>query len=103
VAGNLTPISSENSGLPSPASAEIQAFVDQTDGACGYRMLRPQDWQPSQAECRSYALTTSAEDRLVLRVVNYQVIAQQLDGATVAQYEAFKLDSSLEGWTAAVE
>ncbi len=66
-------------------------------------MLRPQDWQPSKAECRSYTFKTSTDDRLELRVVNYQVMAQQMEGGTIAQYEAFKLDSSLDGWAALVE
>lgn len=89
--------------IPIPASKEVGAFTWQTDGACGYRMLRPQDWQLSKNECRYYTYQSSADDRLELRVVNYQVMAQQMEGGTIAQYEAFKLDSSLEGWTAAVE
>ncbi len=89
--------------IPTPASQEVKGFIWQTDGACGYRMLRPQDWQPSKAECRSYTFKTSTDDRLELRVVNYQVMAQQMEGGTIAQYEAFKQDSSLEGWAAIME
>lgn len=94
---------SEKAIISEPASTEIKAFVDQTDGACGYHMLRPQDWQLSENECRYYTYQNSANDRLELRVVNYQVMAQQMEGGTIAQYEAFKLDSSLEGWAAIME
>lgn len=89
--------------IPTPASQEVKAFIWQTDGFCGYRMLRPQYWQTSTSECRYYIYQHSADDRLELRVVNYQVMAQQMAGGTIAQYEAFKLDSSLEGWAASVE
>lgn len=99
--GNTT--AGEPELIPTPASKEVKAFIWQTDGACGYRMLRPQDWQPSKTECRFYTFEPSADDRLELRVVNYQVMAQQMEGAMISQHEAFKLDSTLEGWTAAVE
>lgn len=86
-----------------PASAEIKAFIWQTDGACGYRMLRPEGWQVSKIDCRSFSYTAAAEDRLVIRIVNYQVMARQMEGSIIAQYALFEQDSSLEGWTRAVE
>jgi hypothetical protein len=42
-------------------------------------------------------------NQLTLRVVNYQVLAQQQTAGIIAQYELFKQDASLEGWTEGVE
>jgi hypothetical protein len=68
-------------------------------------MLRPEKWQAEASECRWYAPPGSQDqaDRLALRVSNYQVLAQQMSGGTIAQYEAFKQESSLEGWTSLIE
>ena len=91
--------------IPTPASTLIEQFVWQTDGLCGYRMLRPERWAAADAECRAYVLPSSEgqTDQLILRVANYQVRAQQQTGGILAQYELFKQDPSLEGWTKGVE
>jgi len=88
---------------PTPASEGIVSFVLQTDGVCGYRMLRPEEWEPSRQECRSFSLHSSAEDKLELTVINYQVTAQQIKDGIVVQYALFEEDSSLEGWAKNVE
>lgn len=88
---------------PTPASEGIARFVWQTDGVCGYRMLRPEEWEPSRQECRSFSLHSSAEDKLELTVINYQVTAQQIKDGSVVQYALFEQDSSLEGWVQGVE
>jgi hypothetical protein len=91
--------------IPTPASTRIKQFVWQTDGLCGYRMLRPERWAAADAECRAYLLPGSKRqtDQLALRVANYQVLAQQQTEGIIAQYELFKQNPSLEGWTKGVE
>ncbi len=88
---------------PTPASKGIISYILQTDGVCGYRMLRPEEWKPSWQECRSYSLHSSAEDKLELTVINYQVTAQQIKDGIVVQYALYEEDSSLEGWAKNVE
>jgi hypothetical protein len=91
--------------IPTPASTLIERFIWQTDGLCGYRILRPERWDASEAECRAYVLASSEgqTNPLILRVANYQVLAQQQTEGIIAQYELFKQDPSLEGWTKGVE
>lgn len=91
--------------IPTPASTLIEQFIWQADGLCGYRILRPEMWTASESECRAYVLP-DAQDRnnqLMLRVANYQVRAQQQTEGILAQYELFKQNPSLEGWTKSVE
>src|SRR5690606_7238400 len=79
--------------------------VWQTDGLCGYRMLRPDIWTASESECRVY-VPPDLQDRnnqVILRVANYQVMSQQQTEGILAQYELFKRDPSLEVWTEGVE
>ena len=89
--------------VPTPASEGIARFVWQTDGVCGYRMLRPEEWEASRQECRSFSLHSSAEDKLELTVINYQVTAQHIKDGSVVQYALFEQDPSLEGWVQSVE
>lgn len=91
--------------IPTPASTIIEGFIWQTDGLCGYRILRPKMWIASESECRLYMLSGSQgqNNQLTLRVVNYQVLAQQQTAGIIAQYQLFKQDASLEGWTKGVE
>jgi hypothetical protein len=91
--------------IPTPVSTLIEQFVWQTDGLCGYRVLRPEGWVASESECRAY-VPPDLRDRnnqLILRVANYQVLAQQQTEGIIAQYELFKQHPSLEGWTKGVE
>ena len=94
----------KNSPLPTPASTFIGQFIWQTDGVCGYRMLRPERWTASESECRAYVFPDSQgqDNQLIFRVANYEVFAQQTDGL-IAQYELFEKDPSLSGWTKSVE
>lgn len=100
-----TPGSSNAHTLPTPASALGGSFVWQTDGLYDYRMLRPEHWEASASECRFYFPPGSQDqaDRLALAACNYQIAAQQLPGGMIAQFELFKLASSLAGWTQGVE
>jgi hypothetical protein len=97
--------SSAPTPIPTPASTLIEQFIWQTDGLCGYRILRPEGWAASESECRAYMLPGSEgqTDQLFLRVANYQVLAQQQTEGIIAQYELFKQDPSLAGWTKGVE
>lgn len=88
---------------PTPASVAIVSFVWQTDGVCGVRMLRPKGWASSRQECRSFSLHSSAEDRLELTVINYQLTSEQIKNGSIVQYALFEQDSSLEGWTQNIE
>jgi hypothetical protein len=90
---------------PTPVSALIEAFVRQTDGVCGYTVLRPGTWHATQAICRTYAPPGSEQqaDPLALTVVNYRVAAEQQEDGAIAQFEAFQRASSLEGWSEQVE
>jgi hypothetical protein len=100
-----TLFASRTDSIPTPASTLIEQFVWQTDGLCGYRMLRPDMWIAAESECRIY-VPPDLQDRnnqVILRVANYQVMAQQQTEGILAPYELFKKDPSLEGWTKGVE
>ncbi len=57
--------------LPAAKSAEVGAFVEQTDGAYGYRMLRPAGWVVSEdIEQRAYLLAPGQDPDLGLRATN---------------------------------
>ncbi len=107
-----TSATSSAGALPTPASALIGRFVWQTDGRCGYRSLRPTQWPAVGSECGAYVLpgTQGQAHRLALQFYNYQVLDQQQAQAIqpgmwgmLPQYELFKRDSSLAGWTKGVE
>lgn len=91
--------------IPTPSSKLIGSFIWQTDGTCGYRMLRPEGWEASQVECRLYKsqVGQNQADRLVLQAHNYQVMAQQMSSGILVQYELFKKNSTLNGWSQAIE
>src|SRR5690554_6594805 len=93
-----TLFASRTDSIPTPASTLIEQFVWQTDGLCGYRMLRPDMWIAAESECRIY-VPPDLQDRnnqVILRVANYQVMAQQQTEGILAPYELFKKDPSLE-------
>lgn len=100
-----TLVTSSTDSIPTPASTLIGQYVWQTDGLCGYRVLRPEGWDASESECRAYVPPDLRDrnNRLILRVANYQVLAQQQTEGIIAQYELFKQHPSLEGWTKGVE
>lgn len=94
-----------NAAIPTPSSQVISNFVWQTDGLCGYHMLRPRKWDSSVSECRSYMLpgSQSQTNRLIFRAINYQVRAQGMTDGILAQLELFERDPSLDGWTRGIE
>ena len=96
-----------NPALPNPESSLITNFVLQTDGVFGYQMLRPANWDAIHlGDARGFLPPGSADqaDRVLLRVVNYQTLASQLDQSTLLlPLMQFQQNPSLEGWAAARE
>jgi len=99
------PVVDSKVSIPTPASTIIGRFVWQIDGLCGYQMLRPESWTAAAADCRVYRPPgpQGQNNRLTLRVVNYQLMAEQKTGGLIAQFELFRTDPSLEGWTKGME
>ncbi len=94
--------------IPTPASSLVRSFVWQTDGLCGYRMLRPANWEsPEPGDGRDYGSPGFQDkaDRIMLRAINLQAYyqsAKSLNGLNVTLF-LFEKDSSLEGWTMGIE
>jgi hypothetical protein len=93
---------------PVATSAIVGSFVQQTDGAFGYGMLRPAGWNwiDTGADMgRSYRSPTSSSGGTVILMVNNLSTATHADpsqGIDV-DWELFRTDSSLAGWTAGLE
>jgi hypothetical protein len=95
-------------GTPTPHSSLISAFVDQTDGVAGYRMLRPTNWTAigGSIDGRLYIGPgpANAQQGIKVSVLNLKLVAAALGANTVnAQWLLFQQDPSLVGWTAGVE
>ena len=88
-------------------SHPLGALVDQSDGRFGYEMLRPAGWAAVEvAEGRGYLDARSPQDaRLGLVVVNLAVAARSVADpqAELPQWEAFRRDPTLDGWTSGIE
>ncbi len=103
--GPLPSIQPSEDIIPTPASSLIGGFTWQTDGFYGYRMLRPAGWSAvNVGPGRGYGTPdfSGTADRLLLRVVNYQLLPGRPNGI-VAQKQLFEQNPSLEAWTAGIE
>lgn len=88
---------------PSPASALIDGFQWQTDGAFGYRMLRPANWQPiNLGDARGYYPPGSIgeTDRLLLVARNLNALDADV---IVISRSIFQDHPHLADWTAALD
>ena len=74
-----TLVTPDTHSIPTPASTFIEQFIWQTDGLCGYRMLRPERWSASESECRAYVPTDSQGESNQLTLQSRQLSS---DGAT---------------------
>lgn len=89
--------------IPAAKNAEVGAFVWQTDGVYGYRMLRPAGWNATDARAaRDYsALAVEGQPPMTLHVVNLR--AKAWDGMSeglAASLQAFESAPTLDGWAA---
>jgi hypothetical protein len=90
---------------PTPSSSVVDRFIWQSDGLCGYHILRPAAWKISASECRSYTFSNpeSPKDQLEFRIINYKVMSEQSSEGIMQQFELFEQDQSLNGWTKSIE
>jgi hypothetical protein len=97
----------EDPGNVSPPlpGALIPSLVQQIDGRFGYSILRPAGWTAHDGGgFRGYLdASDPADTRVSVTVTNYAVLAAKDPTGIVAQWDAFRRDSSLDGWTAGVE
>ena len=97
------------SRLPSPHSALVSSWVEQTDGAYGYRMLRPANWKTTSGDGmqRFYiapGFQGSQVQGVEVLVTNLKVLGTSMGPNTnVAQWSLFQQHPDLAGWTAALE
>lgn len=93
--------------VPTPASSAIDAFVWQTDGEFGYRMLRPASWRPLDlGDARGYvAPEDTGNGRMTLTAANLRALAEILENPDVEllSLQQFEQSGSLDGWTDAIE
>jgi hypothetical protein len=96
-----TPTGSAQPGHP------LGALVNQSDGRFGYEMLRPAGWAAVEAAPgRGYLDARSLQDaRLGLVVTNLAVAARSVADpqGELPQWEAFRRDPTLDGWTSGIE
>lgn len=97
------------SRLPSPHSALVSSWVEQTDGAYGYRMLRPANWKTTSGDGmqRFYiapGFQGSQVQGVEVLVTNLKVLGTSMGAnGSVAQWGLFQQHPDLAGWTAALE
>jgi|GEM_PF-5424518 hypothetical protein len=94
------------SSVGAPASRFISAFVDQTDGAYGYRMLRPSNWTPQSSDVTGGRLYEEPGANALLHGLAFNVVnlattpTAQQGNSTWTEWLA---SPTLDGWTAAAE
>lgn len=97
------------SALPSPHSALVSGWVEQTDGAYGYRMLRPANWTTTSGDGlqRSYlapGFQAAGTQGVLIAVTNYEALGTSAGANTiVAQWGLFQQHPEIADWTAALE
>ena len=98
------------SALPTPHSALVSGFVEQTDGLYGYRMLRPANWTPEGGGLpfgRGYlapGFEGTQVQGIVMTVVNLQVAGEAAEPTgTIGDWVLFGQHPTLQAWTAAIE
>ncbi len=97
------------SPLSSPHSALVSGWVEQTDGAYGYRMLRPANWTTTSGDGmqRFYVapgFQGSQVQGVEVLVTNLKVLGTSMGtNGSVAQWSLFQQHPDLAGWTAALE
>jgi hypothetical protein len=90
--------------IPIAASAEVGAFVWQTDGVYGYRMLRPAGWAMSDSgTSRDFVSPEGAgQPRLALHVVNLRAKEWPQPWGVGGFLRAFEAAGSFEAWVASI-
>jgi hypothetical protein len=96
--------------LPTPRSALVSGFVEQTDGLFGYRMLRPANWTPGGSGLpmgRAYVapgFEGSQVQGIAMTVVNLRVAGEAAGpNGVIGDWFLFQQHPTLAGWTAAIE
>jgi hypothetical protein len=96
--------------VPAAKSAEVGAFVWQTDGVYGYRMLRPAGWEMAVSGQARHFVGPSVEGETPislnaanLRAIDLRDLAEVEANAIASSLAAFDAAQNIEGWAAAIE